>query len=91
MSLNGPLGHPSEHALTDYSFHNSPVLIIEHPLDSYYLLGSIELELGSKSYIGTKFCPHRLKHIRCIDAIFPDLEQVMNVTELLLLYVVTSS
>ena len=57
----------------------APVLIIENPLDSYYKLSNSELKLGSKTIPGIKFCPGRLKHVKSIDAIFTDENQVSPV------------
>jgi hypothetical protein len=54
----------------------APVLIIENPLPSYSKLTSFELQLGSKTVPGIKFCPGRLKHVESIDAIFTDDYQV---------------
>jgi hypothetical protein len=62
--------------VSDAILENAPILIIEHPLESYYSLGSLELELGSKSFTGNKFSTRRLQHIKSIDAIFTDKEQV---------------
>lgn len=56
----------------------APVLIIENPLPSYHQLSLSELQLGSKSVLGIKFCPGRLKHIESIDAIFTDDNQVSS-------------
>jgi hypothetical protein len=56
----------------------APVLIIENPLPSYHQLSLSELQLGSKSVLGVKFCPGRLKHIESIDAIFTDDNQVSS-------------
>ena len=54
----------------------APVLIIENPLPSCSRLTSSELQLGSKTVQGIKFCPERLEHVESIDAIFTDDNQV---------------
>jgi hypothetical protein len=54
----------------------APVLIIENPLPSYAMLTSFELQHGSKTVAGVKFCPGCLKHVESIDAIFTDDDQV---------------
>jgi hypothetical protein len=54
----------------------APVLIIENPLPSYSQLTSFDLQLGTKTIPGLKFCPGRLKHVESIDVIFTDDDQV---------------
>ena len=50
----------------------SPVLIIEHPLESFYGLSLSEQGLGATSQPPLS----RLEHIGSLDVIFTDMEQV---------------
>jgi hypothetical protein len=53
----------------------APVLMIENPLPSCAKLTSFELQHGSKTVAGVKFCPVCLKHVESIDAVFADDDQ----------------
>jgi hypothetical protein len=53
----------------------APALMIENPLPSHSKLACFELQLGSKTIPGLKFCPGRLKHVESIDVIFADNDQ----------------
>jgi hypothetical protein len=76
FGISSHLGQPT--LVGAKPLHTAPVLMIENPLDSYYQLSSSELQLGTKTVPGVKFSPQRLKHVKSIDAIFTDDNQVSS-------------